>query len=89
MQTLIKWHMKIGDVALKLFLLNVFWIVHMIRGGIVFGFFPATATVFQLVRKDLNGDVLNKKLLKAFLKFIKRNSYLQIFLDVHFYQFGY
>lgn len=45
-------HMRGAQMALRLFLLNVLWVLHALRGGIVLGVFPATAAVHAVLRRD-------------------------------------
>lgn len=47
---------KIADWVMRLAYVNILWIAFTLLGLIVFGFFPATAGMFSVVRKWLNKE---------------------------------
>jgi uncharacterized membrane protein YesL len=53
MLRLLGWHTRAGEIGLRLFLLNVLWLLYTLRGGVVFGVFPATAAVHAVLRRDV------------------------------------
>lgn len=52
MNALLGWHTRLGEVGLRLFRLQLFWLGWTLAGGIVLGVFPATAAVYAVVRRD-------------------------------------
>lgn len=53
MPRLLDVHTRLARVALRLFLLQLLWLLHTLRGGIVLGAFPATAAVHAVLRRDM------------------------------------
>ena len=39
---------RLGTFLILLLKLQFFWLLTLLKGGIIFGFFPATATIFQV-----------------------------------------
>ncbi|UFU06658.1 YesL family protein [Ruania halotolerans] len=52
MQRLLGWHQRIGRFGLRLLCLHVLWLAWTLRGGVVFGIFPATSAVHGVLRDD-------------------------------------
>jgi uncharacterized membrane protein YesL len=77
MQAVTSWYIRLGDWALKLFLLNLLWILFSLIGLLIGGIFPATVALFAVIRKLImpNQDVpLFKLFWNTFKKdFIKAN----------------
>lgn len=51
--SLVRWHVGLGELGLRLFLLHLLWILGVLAGGAVLGLFPATAAVHSVLRADL------------------------------------
>lgn len=45
-----------GEWLFKFILLNLMWIVFTLLGGVIFGFFPATVSLFSVIRKWIKGE---------------------------------
>lgn len=57
MGRLVGWHVRLGETALRLFVLHLLWVAGTLAGGVVLGVFPATAAVVAVLRRDLvDGD---------------------------------
>lgn len=52
MHRLLSMHSTAAEIALRLFLLHLLWILHALRGGVVLGVFPATAAMHAVLRRD-------------------------------------
>ncbi|WP_114855409.1 YesL family protein [Brachybacterium sp. YJGR34] len=52
MPQLVRWHLGLGELALRLFLLNLLWVLGVLAGGIVLGIAPATAALHAVLRQD-------------------------------------
>jgi uncharacterized membrane protein YesL len=52
MNRLVGWHTRIGELGLRLALLQALWLVHALAGGVILGVFPATAAVVAVLRRD-------------------------------------
>ncbi|ATG54684.1 hypothetical protein CFK41_07820 [Brachybacterium ginsengisoli] len=52
MPHLVRWHLGLGELALRLFLLHLLWLLGTLAGGVVLGVLPATAAVFAVLRED-------------------------------------
>ena len=52
MNRVVGWHTWIGDVGFRLAQLHLLWVAHVLLGGVVLGFYPATAAVFAVLRRD-------------------------------------
>ncbi|WP_112182338.1 MULTISPECIES: YesL family protein [Paraliobacillus] len=46
-----EWYIRIGELGLKLFYLNLLWFFFSLLGLIIVGVFPATAAMFNVLRK--------------------------------------
>lgn len=49
---LVRWHTALGEKVLRLFLLNLLWMLGTLSGAVVLGIFPATAAVHAVLRGD-------------------------------------
>ncbi|WP_186580355.1 YesL family protein [Aquibacillus kalidii] len=56
----------------RLAYINLLWILFTIAGGVVLGIFPATAAMFAVTRKWINGDD-GHNIFKIFLQYYKRD----------------
>lgn len=52
MPQLVRWHLGLGELALRLFLLHLLWMLGTLAGGLVLGALPATAAVCAVLRED-------------------------------------
>lgn len=52
MPQLVRWHLGLGELALRLFLLHLLWMLGTLAGGVVLGALPATAAVYAVLRED-------------------------------------
>lgn len=52
MAGLVDWHVRLGELALRLFLLNLLWVSGILAGGILLGLFPSTAAAHGVLRRD-------------------------------------
>ncbi|GAF63185.1 hypothetical protein BTS2_0076 [Bacillus sp. TS-2] len=50
------WYIRLGQMALQLFLLNLYWILGTLMGLFIFGLFPATAGLFASLRRILQDE---------------------------------
>jgi uncharacterized membrane protein YesL len=57
MDRLLALHLRVTAVAVRLFQLHLLWLAWTLRGAVIVGVFPATATVYAVLRRDvLDGD---------------------------------
>lgn len=70
---------RLGTFLILLLKLQFFWLLTLLKGGIIFGFFPATATIFQVflflfTNKEAPQELASwyKKTTKRQFKAIKR-----------------
>ncbi|WP_052712094.1 YesL family protein [Domibacillus indicus] len=80
------WYMRFGDWVLKLLILNILWVMFTGLGLIIFGFFPATAALFAVIRKLVMHDE-DVSIFQLFwstykLEFIKSNFLGSIILSI-------
>ncbi|MFC4321205.1 YesL family protein [Litchfieldia salsa] len=81
MQTVTTWYIRFGDWALKLFLLNLLWILFSFVGLFIGGIFPATVALFAVMRKLLMSDENeNIPLFKLFWTTYKKDFFKANFL---------
>lgn len=52
MPSLVRWHVGLGELALRVFWLHLLWIMGSLAGAIVLGLFPATAALHAVLRAD-------------------------------------
>lgn len=64
-------YQKVGEIGLDLFILNFYWIVFTLLGGILFGTFPATVSLYASIRQKLTYGRYEDKLYKVFWKYYK------------------
>ena len=88
MKGVTSWYIRAGEWALTLFLLNMLWVLFSLLGLFVFGLFPATVSMFAVIRKLImyNEDVHVFKLFWSTYKveFVKSNIIGYIFLVAGF-----
>lgn len=78
MDSFVSGYYRFAVWALRFAYLNVCWVVFSVLGLIVFGFMPATAAMFSIVRKWINGNE-DFPILQSYWKvykseFLKTNS---------------
>lgn len=66
-----KWYIILGEWALKLFVLNLLWFIFSLLGLGVLGFFPATVSVYALLRKMIMSSQ-NTPIFKTFWRTYKK-----------------
>lgn len=49
---LVRWNLSLGELALRLFLLHLLWVLGTLAGGVVLGVSPATAALCTVLRED-------------------------------------
>lgn len=81
-----RWYIRLGNWCFNIVLLNILWIVFTGSGLFVFGLFPATASVFSVLKKMIMEDE-NTPILRPFFKtfkaeFIKSNIIGYLFLVI-------
>lgn len=52
MPGLVRWHVGLGELGLRLFLLHLLWVLGTLAGAVALGLFPATAAVHTVLRRD-------------------------------------
>lgn len=76
--------MNIIDRLVKLIMLNLLWLLFTILGIGVFGFMPATASVYLIIRKWMNGEEIGNLLAEFWehfkTSFVKVNLVGLVFL---------
>lgn len=75
MKNLVHIHVSVGMIGLWLFLLNLYWLIATLAGGIAFGIGPATVTLFEIIADDDANEkkLSNKGLFTQFLTCYKHN----------------
>ncbi|MDX5476628.1 MAG: DUF624 domain-containing protein [Bacillaceae bacterium] len=63
--------MQIAEFVYKFIALNVLWVIFVLAGLGLFGFMPATAALFQIIREWIKGDK-EISLFSNFYKFFKQ-----------------
>ncbi|WP_158247574.1 YesL family protein [Actinomyces qiguomingii] len=58
MPTLVGWHMRTGEMAGRLFVLHLVWLLGVVAGGVILGAAPATMALNAAIRRDLLNQVL-------------------------------
>lgn len=92
MDKFLKVYNNIGEIGLDLFLLNIYWILFSLKGGVIFGLFPSTIALYACVRQRVKYGYYEEtswKLFKTVYKkeFIKGNklsvlAFLWIFIYI-------
>ena len=52
MPQLVRWNLSLGELALRLFLLHLLWLLGVLAGGVVLGLLPATSALCSTLRED-------------------------------------
>ncbi|KAB8125925.1 DUF624 domain-containing protein [Gracilibacillus oryzae] len=65
-----KWYIRLGNIGFNLILLNLLWITFTLAGFVIIGFFPATVSLFAVIRKLIVEDE-DTPILKEFMNFYK------------------
>jgi len=77
---LIDWLYSFSFSILKCLLLNIKWMLFTLLGLVVFGIFPATAALFAIVKRWLQGDNYIPSFYSIYKKeFVKSNLYGLLF----------
>ncbi|PHP52849.1 YesL family protein [Actinomyces ruminis] len=58
MPALVGWHVRIGEVVGRLFVLHLVWLLGVAAGGVILGAAPATLALNAVIRRDLLNRVL-------------------------------
>ncbi|MFC0674617.1 YesL family protein [Brachybacterium hainanense] len=58
---LVRWHVRAGELGLRLFLLHLLWVLGTLAGGVVVGVFPATAALHAVLRSDQHEAALERE----------------------------
>src|SRR5690625_7229586 len=66
MKNITNWYILLGEWAFKLFYLNLLWLMFSLLGLGLLGVFPATVSVYTLLRNVMVKSNKNKKLFKTF-----------------------
>lgn len=64
--------LKMSEWIMRIAWINILWIAHILLGAVIVGFLPATAAMFAVLRKWMNGK-LEKSIYKEFWIFYKRD----------------
>ncbi|MCK0471999.1 YesL family protein [Halalkalibacter sp. APA_J-10(15)] len=90
-----EWYIRLGNMALNLFLLNILWLLFTVLGLVVITIFPATAALFSVTRDFIlktDQSAIFKPFLHSFKKeFLRANligyifSFVGILLFVNLY----
>lgn len=65
-------YQKLGEIGLDLFLLNVYWVIGTLLGGILLGVFPSTVALYACIRQKEVYGFYKGKLYKVFWTFYKQ-----------------
>lgn len=68
-----KQSVRIGEWLLKLWQLQLFWVLYTLKGGVVLGLFPATGTVFKIVYQWLSEPASDRSIKEVFGTFYRQN----------------
>lgn len=63
--------LKVSEWIMRIAWINILWITHTLLGLVVAGFLPATAAMFAVIRKWMNGK-LESSISKEFWQFYKK-----------------
>lgn len=67
MTKLVDMHVGLGKIGWRLFLLNLYWLIHTLMGGIILGIAPSTRVLYQqLIQDEKSEEIENKGLWQAF-----------------------
>lgn len=74
-----------GETILDLFILNIYWLLYTLLGGIIFGIIPATVSLYTCIRNKLRDKDYTRKRSTIFKEtykkeFFKSNKLLPVFL---------
>ncbi|GEN51720.1 YesL family protein [Alkalibacterium pelagium] len=53
MDNFLKKYNALGEIGLDLFLLNIYWVIFALKGGIILGIFPSTIALYSCVRQKM------------------------------------
>lgn len=79
---------RISEWIMRFAYLNILWIAFTLLGLIVFGFTPATTSLFAIVRKWVQGKT-DIPIFKTFWKNYKKEFFKSNLLGIIFFTFGY
>lgn len=95
MTKLVDMHVGLGKIGWRLFLLNLYWLLHTLMGGIILGAAPATRVLYQqLITDEKSEDIENRGLWQDFhtawkKQFISANKLvlpLAVFIGIVFFE---
>ncbi len=58
MPALVGWHVRIGELVGRLFVLHLVWLLGVVAGGVILGAAPATMALNAVIRRDLLNQAL-------------------------------
>src|SRR5690625_7993537 len=88
MKNITNWYILLGEWAFKLFYLNLLWLMFSLLGLGLLGVFPATVSVYTLLRNVMVKCNKNKKLFKTFWMTYKKEFVKSNVLGYTFIVFG-
>jgi len=88
MKNITNWYILLGEWAFKLFYLNLLWLMFSLLGLGLLGVFPATVSVYTLLRNVMVKSNKNKKLFKTFWMTYKKEFVKSNVLGYTFIVFG-
>ncbi|MCL3777129.1 MULTISPECIES: DUF624 domain-containing protein [unclassified Actinomyces] len=59
------WHVRLGELAGRLFVLHLVWVLGVLAGAVVLGAGPATLAMSAVIRRGLMNDLLEERGLRA------------------------
>lgn len=85
MNKLTYYYNRLGEIGLDLFILNFYWIVFTLMGGVVFGIIPSTVALYTCIRHRSKYNTYLTKRKSLFVEtykkeFFNSNKILTIFL---------
>lgn len=82
-----QWYIRAGNWAFNLVLLNLLWFLFSVLGLFIFGFFPATAALFAVIKQMVMEDE-DAPILKLFFKKFKAEFFMSNAVGYLFLIFG-
>ncbi|SHE24375.1 Hypothetical protein ACGLYG10_0576 [Actinomyces glycerinitolerans] len=61
MPALVGWHVRIGELVGRLFVLHLVWLLGVVAGGVILGAAPATMALNAVIRRDLLNQALDTR----------------------------
>lgn len=75
MNILVNFHVKVGKIGWRLFLLNTYWILFTLLGLVVFGFAPATNAIYKICLEIEEEPENDRQLFKRFYKIYREQFF--------------